>query len=829
MDAREQRWDRDGLGAFSFAWLDAVPDLVACVAPDLSLIYTNRSFEDATSCAFLDDAGRSLADLRPFGDATAEVVALIEEARDAWGRDSAEGEIHWQVSSLVDRWFVIRARAERDPAQAIRRVVVTAREITRFRRTERALREREAEFRALVENTPDNIVRYDADGIATYCNQEIALSTDLDAREIIGKRPTESAASFMTGIEEYERVLMRTLATGDRGHAELVFSRGDRGGDQSVHSILFTAERDETGAVVGALAVGRDVTELIESRQRAREGEREFRTLAENAEDQIARWDVDERYTYANPRMLGMLGKPAEEVIGEHAFTTALGGDMVGREAVRRILDGGPAETIEAAFFDPREGTHRVHEIRFVPEHDDAGRLIGVLGIGRDITDSVRVREDLDRLAHTDALTGLANSQAFHEQAPRMLASASRAGHEAAILLLDLDGFKAVNDTLGHAGGDRVLQAVADSVARRLRPYDLFARLGGDEFAILIEDIGHEHDLGAITAKIQRALSERVTDHGTGIRASIGVALFPEDGETVEELVQHADMAMYQAKRTAHSAVEYFRPELAETLGRRTTIEKALEGADLFAQLSVHMQPIHTLSVEWGPTYAEALLRWRHPTLGDVSPAEFIPIAEEMGAIGRIGRWVLEQAAAAVVAWNAGRPESRTIAVSVNVSTSQFALDDMDLAVEAALAATGCRPEWLVLEITESLLLEDSDAVQGALTRLRARGVRIAIDDFGTGYSALHYLARFPLDALKIDRSFVSGLGLDSEHDEVVNALIALARVLRLRVVAEGVETQEQLEIVSRFGVDHVQGFLLGRPTPVELFAEAFLQDAGRS
>ncbi len=827
MDAREQRWDRDGLGDFSFAWLDAVPDLVASVTPDLRLLYTNRAFESVAGCGFLDHGGRSLAELRPFGEATGAVVALVEQARDAEGRDLAEGEIHWRVSSLVERWFVLRAHAERDDDQVIRRIVLTAREITRYRTTERALRGREAEFRALAENTPDNIVRYDADGIAIYCNQEIALSTDLDAREIIGKRPTESAASFMTGIEEYERELMRTIETGERGHAELLFNR--HGHEQTVHSILFTAERDETGTVIGALAVGRDVTELIEARQRAREGEREFRTLAENAEDQIARWDVNERYTYANPRMLGLLGKTAEEVLGQPAFTLTTGAEVIGRQAIRSILDGGPPEIIEAPFFDPRTRERRVHQIRFVPEHDDAGRLVGVLGIGRDITDSVRRREDLDRLAHTDTLTGLANSQAFHERAPRMLASASRAAHSAAVMLLDLDGFKAVNDTLGHAGGDRVLQAVADSVSRKLRPYDLFARIGGDEFAILIEDIGDEYDLASITGKIQRALSERVTDHGTGIRASIGVALFPEDGKTVDELLQHADMAMYQAKRTGRSRVEYFRPELAETLGRRAAIEQALDSPELLTQLRLHMQPIHTLAEDAEPRFAEALLRWTHPSLGDIPPSEFIPIAEETGTIGRMGRWVLSQAAEAVVRWNQGRSEQEAMAVSVNVSTSQFALDDVDLAVEETLSATGCAPSWLILEITESLLLEDSDAVQGALRRLRERGVRVAIDDFGTGYSALHYLARFPLDALKIDRSFVSGLGLDTEHDEVVKALIALARVLNLKVVAEGVETQEQLELVSRFGADHVQGYLLGRPTPVDQFAQEFLTGEQRS
>ncbi|MCV2395388.1 EAL domain-containing protein [Actinotalea sp. M2MS4P-6] len=816
MTARDELWQQPGLAERAPAWVDAAPDLVAWLDADLHVLYANREFEAATGCPVERWRGAALPELRPFGEATSAVVALATTVRDDPGRESAKGEVDWRVDDDTERRLVATAFAEHGPGGAVDRILLTATDVTAFWLADRNLRHRESEFRTLAENSPDNIIRYDLDGYATYCNQEIAQRVNTTATSVLGKRPTESAPPGMTGADEYERVLIEALRTGEPGRVTVTVNRPD--GAQATHSILIRAEFDAAGAITGAIAIGRDVSDLAEARRRASDREREFRTLAENAGDQIARWDTAGRFIYANPRMLALFGASAGKVLGSTTSELLGDGGDAAPHAISQVVRTRTPEMVEVHVPDPEGGSPRIHQVLYVPELDEHGEVVSVLGVGRDITESVRYREDLERLAHTDLLTGLPNSQALYAWAPAMLAAASRSGRRAAVLLVDLDGFKAINDTLGHAGGDRVLKALADRVRSRLRPYDLFARLGGDEFVIVIDDLDPPHDLAAVSTRIMAAVTDQVGGESVQTRASIGVAVYPEDGDSIEVLVQHADMAMYQAKRAGRARIEYFRPELSRAMQRRSTIERGLDDPDVTEQLEVHVQPVFGMDASRPLTGAEALLRWNHPVLGPVTPGEFIPIAEESGAIVRLGRWVLHQACAAAARWNAGRSGDDVVMVAVNFSTRQFLLDDVAAAVDEAIGATGCEPAWLIAEITESLLLEDSDAVQEALASLRSRGIRIAIDDFGTGYSALHYLARFPLDVLKIDRSFVQGLGKASEHDEVVKALVALARALDLRVVAEGIETAAQLEFLTAQRCEHGQGFLLGRPVPVDQF-----------
>lgn len=815
MDAREGLWGQSGLESRAAAWLDASPDPFACLDHDLRLLYANAAFTAATGCSSATCAGRPLTELRTFGEATDAVAALAAAVRDEPERGVVEDEFAWHPADAdVERRLVVRLRAERDGGPAL--ILLTARDVTRFRETERALRDREAVFRTLAENSPDNIIRYDLDGYATYCNPAFGQRVNTTVDQMLGKRPAEAGPAGMTGAEEYERLLMRALRTGTPGRVEVTVLRPD--GVRATHSILIHAERGADGSITGALAIGRDVSDLVEARQAATEREREFRTLAENAGDQIARWDTHGRFVYANPRMLEVLGLPADQVQGRSIAEVAPGRFDLASHAIARVLAGGPAEMIDQRFVGLDDGLEHVHEILCVPERGEAGEVISVLGVGRDITESVHHREELERMARTDLLTGLPNSKALYDRAPGMLEAAGRTGRRVAVLLLDLDGFKAINDTLGHAGGDQVLRDIADRVSARLRSYDLFVRLGGDEFTIVIGDLAAPQDLVAVADKVQQALQQLHVGTAARTGASIGVAVYPEDGDTIETLVTHADIAMYQAKRAGRGRVVYFRPELGTALQRRSAIEQALDDLDGTSGLRMFVQPVFWMGAERRLRAAEALLRWEHPTLGPIGPDEFIPIAEETGAIVRIGRWVLNEAAAAAARWNLGRTEDEAVAVAVNVSTRQFLLDDIGDAVDEALAANGCPPTALIAEITENLLLEDSSAVQTALARLRSRGVRIALDDFGTGYSALHYLTRFPLDELKIDRRFIHGIGTGREHDELLKALVALARSLGLRTVAEGIETQEQLEFLDAHGCDLAQGFLLGRPMPVAQF-----------
>lgn len=800
-------------------WLDAAQDAHAFLDVDLRLRYANVAFETLAGRSFDDCDGWPLARLRPFGDATEKVLALL--ARALGGDDDTDAELAWRpCGSELELHHQVQVRGDRSSDGSITMLLLAARDVTRFRETERSLRQSQAEFRTLADNSPDNIIRYGLDGRATYCNQEIGERMDTTVRRVVGALPHESAPPGSVEALHYEQVVIEALRTGRPGHVEIAVTHPE--GGQAIHSVLIRAERDTEGAIIGALAIGRDVTDLVTARQLAAEREREFRTLADNAGDQIARWDAHARYVYANPRTLDMIGLPKKHIYGRTTLEVSRNEFQETAAAIDRVIAGAESELFEQRFVDRRDGLEHIQQVLCVPERDAKGSLVSVLGVGRDITESVRSRETLERIAHTDLLTGVPNSQALFDQGPAMLSAAQRTGGRVGVLLLDLDGFRAVNDTVGHAGGDAVLRAVAERVVSRLRPGDLFVRLGGDEFVIVATDIADDGCLQAVAEEVLDSLTTMSTlpvGRGTRIGASIGVAVFPQDGTTIEALVSHADTAMYQAKRSGRGRVEYFHKELGIALQRKAAIERALQAPDLADELVLHLQPVFHFGPQPTLAGAEALVRWRHATLGNLMPDEFIPIAEETGAIVVIGRWVLQEATAIAARWNRGRsPALAPLTLAVNFSTRQFALDDLVVAVAEALAANGCDARWLIAEITEGLLLEDSDEIQATLRHLRESGVRIAVDDFGTGYSALHYLTRFPLDMLKIDRRFIQGVGVAAGNDELVKALVALAGALGLDVVAEGIETSEQLGFLMAQKCDLVQGFLLGRPVPVDSF-----------
>jgi PAS domain S-box-containing protein len=475
MSARGDAWTRYGSGALAAAWLDAVQEPFACFDTDLRLLYANRAFEKATGRPFDDCAGRPIPDLQPFGDATQSVLALLAEVRD--GQSEAEEELTWcPDGSNVAQRQQVKVTVERAADGSVDSFLLTARDVTRFRETERKLRDSEAEFATLADNSPDNIIRYGLDGRATYCNQQIAERVNTTARSIVGRRPLDYVPPGMLGLEEYQRVVGEALRTGTPGRVELVVQQPD--GSLATHSVLIRAERDAEGTITGALAIGRDVTDLVRARQAAAEKEREFRTLAENAGDEIARWDTSGRVVYANPRLLDLLGLTTEQVRGRTSMEVSQGRLAEVSASIDRVLGGGPAELVEQRFVDRRDGQEHIHQVLCVPEFTDQGALNSVLGVGRDITESVRHREELERIARTDLLTGIPNSQALFDRGPAILDAAQRSGRQAGVLLLDLDGFKAVNDTVGHAGGDQVLRVVAEQVRRQIRSYDLVVRLG---------------------------------------------------------------------------------------------------------------------------------------------------------------------------------------------------------------------------------------------------------------------------------------------------------------------------------------------------------------
>jgi diguanylate cyclase (GGDEF)-like protein len=428
-------------------------------------------------------------------------------------------------------------------------------------------------------------------------------------------------------------------------------------------------------------------------------------------------------------------------------------------------------------------------------------------------------RERARHLATHDQLTGLANRSLFHDRLAQAVSAARRGRHKLAVLFADLDGFKTINDTLGHAVGDGLLRGIGRRLATCLRETDTAARLGGDEFAILLTNLASELDAATVARKLLASLSDPIEfrTQSTSTRCSIGISTFPRDAVNPEDLLKKADTAMYHAKERGGNRFDFYTEDMNAAIQRRAALEERLRTALEEDQFLVYYQPQFDLA-RGRIMGAEALIRWQHPELGLVSPSHFLPIAEETGLIVAIGDWILRKACKQNASWN--REGHRGLRVSVNVSSHQFLEAGFADVVRSALEETGLPPVSLELEITESSLLRDVEVTVNTLRKLKELGVRLAIDDFGTGYSAMAYLKRLPIDVLKIDQSFVRALTTDPADATITETIVQLASGLNLTSIAEGVETLEQLLLLGSYGCNRMQGYLFGKPVPAEIFEQ---------
>ena len=454
---------------------------------------------------------------------------------------------------------------------------------------------------------------------------------------------------------------------------------------------------------------------------------------------------------------------------------------------------------------------------------DEAGAASHFVATMFDVTTQKQAEEEIRQLAYFDPLTELPNRRMLSDQLRHALAAVRRTHRRGALLFLDLDNFKAINDTLGHDKGDALLHQVAQRLTRTVRESDTVARLGGDEFVIMLTELAPEpmvaaHEAELVAGKLLAALREPYDLGGVGHHnsASIGVTLFGADVSNAEELFQQADLALHQAKASGRDSYRFFDPVMQANVSERVALERELRQALQVQQLLLHYQP--QVDGVGQMTGAEVLVRWRHPVRGLVPPVTFIPLAEECGLILPLGRWVLEQACRQLVRW-AEQPNTEPLTLAVNVSGLQVRQPDFVNEVLAVLAQTGANPRRLKLELTESLLLDNVADTIAKMEELKARGVGFSLDDFGTGYSSLAYLKRLPLDQLKIDRAFVKDALSNANDAAIVQAIVALGRSLQLQVIAEGVETWEQREFLVQQGCHHCQGYLFGKPGPVESLA----------
>ena len=499
--------------------------------------------------------------------------------------------------------------------------------------------------------------------------------------------------------------------------------------------------------------------------------------------------------------------------------------ELFGRKPVSIFMDSRPLIVDERTDLDDlsriiiESDMHYLYD-GFIITRD--GRYAG-MGTGHDLIKAITERKQahLYRLAHYDALTELPNRLLFLDRLGQALGEARRNGRLAAVMLLDFDRFKAINDTFGHTAGDELLQAIGRRIVECVREGDTVARLSGDEFTILLPNIQQRNNAAIVAQKVldnlQRPFS--LNGHEVFISTSIGIALYP-DGADNETLLKHADTAMYKVKEFGGNAYKFYSVEMTMTDLRRLSLETQLRKAIERNELTLHYQP--QAEIRSGVIFgAEALLRWQHPELGVIAPSEFIPLAEETGLIVPLGEWVLHTACAQNRAWQeAGLPALR---MAVNLSSRQFRQGNLADIVLAALEAAHLDSRWLELELTESVLLQDTQTTASILNELSRIGVHLSIDDFGTGYSSLSYLKRFTIDMLKIDQSFVRDITTDPDDTEIVSAIIAMSHSLGIKAIAEGVESDAQLSFLCQKGCDAIQGYCLSRPLPADEF-ENFLR-----
>jgi diguanylate cyclase (GGDEF)-like protein/PAS domain S-box-containing protein len=714
-------------------------------------------------------------------------------------------------------------------------------DITERHRMEEALHQSEEKYRTFIETIQDGYYETDLSGKYTFVNDVICDHLKYSKEELIGtdNRQYQNEANakktyqvfkevYITGnpVKAFEMKMIRKDDTTQISEVSISLIRNTEGNPIAFRcisrDITEQKQMEETIREYGEKykTVITDITERHRMEKALRQSEEKYRTILESIQEGYFEIDITGKYTFFNDSMCRIHGYSKEELMGmNHRQHT----DKETKNKLFQVFNkvyntGEPAKGVDWQIIR-KDGTKRYIESSISLQKDSSDKPIGFRGIVRDVTERKRAEERIQYLATHDALTGLPNRLMFGQLINHAIQAARRYQRQLAVFFIDLDRFKAINDSLGHEAGDQLLQEIAKRFKKSLRAVDVVGRLGGDEFIMLIEEMDELSQIENVAHKILSTAIQPIVLLGEECRvtASIGISIYPRDGEDEQALMKNADMAMYVAKEEGKNNYQFYSKDIQSKSNKRFSIETNLRRALERNELSLEYQA--KVDFKTGAiTGVEALLRWDNPYLGSVTPMQFIPVAEETGLIVPIGRWVMKTACAQNVAWQ--RQGLPPVCISINLSLRQLMDDNLLKDIKAALVDSGMAPNLLELEITESMVMQNPVRLIEVLTNIKKMGVRLAIDNFGTGYASLTQLRNFPIDTIKLDKSFIRNLPQDSKDKAITEAIIAMGKTLSLTVVTEGMETQAQKDFLQDHICDEMQGFYFSKPVAPDNFAD---------
>ncbi len=792
------------------AIMDGVPAPVAYIDPDERCHYVNRSFLQYFGLDPLQVGELRLRDVVGHGiyqSAKAMITRALEGEATTFDR-LVPG------AGAVRRWMTIRLVPDAGAEGEVHGAFVLMNDIHELKQAQEALKASEAELRLIMDNVPARVAYVDRSYRLRFVNRHDEEWLGESRKNLTGRLLSEVVGEVRTAELRplFERVLQGDVVSTERLLAQ-------PSGGPRWEAIHLAPNRDAEGNVVGIYAVHTDIHEEKRNEEALRRANWMLSSHINNTPLAVLEWDRDFRLVRWSPQAQNIFGWAADEVLGMR-FTDNLLVHRDHKQELKSLVENLTSAVEPRATRLMRNQRNDGATIWCEWYHsclmDDGGRLASILSFVQDVSPRIEAEERLQYMATRDALTGLPNRLLLHERLAQAIAMAKRSARRVGVLFIDLDRFKNVNDTLGHRIGDELLKLVSHALASAVRESDLLARLGGDEFMVIVEDLDDPAILGRIAQKLLDTIAQPFTieEHDIYVTSSIGISVYPDDSDDPEELLKHADVAMYRSKELGRNTYQFLDADLAADRVRQHSLERALRVALKDDALQLHYQPMVRID-DARVIGAEALLRWYDPEHGEVPPPVFIPLAEESGLIHALGEWVLRTAARQCMEW---RRDGMDIRVSVNMSARQFYRDDLARRFAEIVRSVACEPSWIELEVTETSLLHDLDAIRKVLHELRDIGFTVAIDDFGTGYSSLTHLKQFPIDTLKIDISFIADLETDPGDAAITEAIIGLARGLGLNVVAEGVGTKAQLDFLQQRGCHCFQGFWISQPLPADSF-----------